>query len=104
MAPPFFTSALDGGEWSTSRLDRYTPGETDTGTHLIGVWVDPRAGLNAMNYKKSLALQAIEPRLLGPPVRSVVAIPTEVFNSRKNRNNSFRIHIYTYNLRGHAVA
>jgi hypothetical protein len=25
-APPFFTSALDGGEWSASRPDRFTPG------------------------------------------------------------------------------
>jgi hypothetical protein len=27
MAPPFLTSALDGGEWSVSRLGHFTPGE-----------------------------------------------------------------------------
>jgi hypothetical protein len=27
-APPFFTSALDGGEWSVSRPGRFTSGET----------------------------------------------------------------------------
>jgi hypothetical protein len=30
----FFTSVLDGGEWSTSR-----PGERTYGTHWIGGWV-----------------------------------------------------------------
>jgi hypothetical protein len=27
IAPPFLTSALDGGEWSASRADRFTPGK-----------------------------------------------------------------------------
>jgi len=35
----FFISALDGGEWSTSRPGRLTSGERDLGTHCIGVWV-----------------------------------------------------------------
>jgi hypothetical protein len=29
----FLTSALDGGEWSASRLCRFTSGEKTTGTH-----------------------------------------------------------------------
>jgi hypothetical protein len=37
----FLTSALVGGEWSASWPGRVTPG-----THWIGSWVDPRAGLN----------------------------------------------------------
>jgi hypothetical protein len=40
------TSALVGGEWSTSRPGRFTPGERAPGTHLIGDWVDLRAGLD----------------------------------------------------------
>jgi hypothetical protein len=39
----FLNSILIGGEWSTSRLCRLTPG-----THFIGGWVDPRAGLDDM--------------------------------------------------------
>jgi hypothetical protein len=35
IAPPFLTSALDGGEWLASSPCRFTPG-----THWIG---DPRA-------------------------------------------------------------
>jgi hypothetical protein len=41
------TSALDGGEWSVSRLGRFTPG-----THWIGGWVGPRAGLDAVAKRK----------------------------------------------------
>jgi hypothetical protein len=36
IAPPFLTSALDGGEWSTSRHGRFTSGETDPGTQRRG--------------------------------------------------------------------
>jgi hypothetical protein len=42
----FLTSALAGGEWSASRSGRFTPGERAPDTHRIGVWVDPRAGLD----------------------------------------------------------
>jgi hypothetical protein len=44
----FLISALAGGEWSTSRPSRFTPGERTPGTHLIGGWVDPGAGLDDM--------------------------------------------------------
>jgi hypothetical protein len=37
----FLTLALVGGEWSGSLPGRFTPG-----THWIGGWVDPRAGLD----------------------------------------------------------
>jgi hypothetical protein len=38
----FFTSVLDGGEWSASRHGRFTPRERAPGTHWIGSWVGPR--------------------------------------------------------------
>jgi hypothetical protein len=44
----FLTSALVGGERSASRPDRFTPGERPPGTHWIGGWVNPRAGLDNM--------------------------------------------------------
>jgi hypothetical protein len=50
----FLTSALVGGEWSTSRLGRYTPGERAPGTLWIGGWVDLRAGLNDLEKTKFL--------------------------------------------------
>jgi hypothetical protein len=48
MTPPFFTPALHGGEWSTSRPGRFTPGERVPGTHWIGGLVGPRAGLDVV--------------------------------------------------------
>jgi hypothetical protein len=45
----FLTSALAGGEWSASRPGRFTPREKAPGTHWIGDWVDPRAGLDDMD-------------------------------------------------------
>jgi hypothetical protein len=34
------TSAIVGGEWSTSRPGRFTPGERAPGAHWIGGWMD----------------------------------------------------------------
>jgi hypothetical protein len=42
------TLVLVGGERSTSRLRCLTPGERAPGTHWIGGWVGPRAGLDDM--------------------------------------------------------
>jgi hypothetical protein len=36
IAPPFLTSALDGGERSTSSPGHFTPRERAAGTHWIG--------------------------------------------------------------------
>jgi hypothetical protein len=44
----FLTSALVGGEWSTSRYGRFIPKEIALDTHWIGGWVDLRAGLDHM--------------------------------------------------------
>jgi hypothetical protein len=46
------TSELDGGEWSDSRLGRFTPTERVPGTHWIGGWVGPRAVLDAVVKRK----------------------------------------------------
>jgi len=50
---PFLTSGLEGGEWSTSRPGRFTPGEKSPGTHRIGGWVGTRAGLDAVAKRKN---------------------------------------------------
>jgi hypothetical protein len=52
MGPPFLTWALDGGEWLASRLSHFIPRVRTPGTHLIGGWVEPRAGLDAMVKRK----------------------------------------------------
>jgi hypothetical protein len=47
----FLTSALAGGQWSASLPGRITPG-----THWIGGWVDPRAGLDDVEKRKFFTL------------------------------------------------
>jgi len=42
------TSALDGGEWSASRPDRFTSRERDPDAHWLGGWMGPRAGMEAV--------------------------------------------------------
>jgi hypothetical protein len=51
----FLISALDGGEWSVSRLRRFTPTERTPGALWIGVWVGPRASLDAVVRRKILS-------------------------------------------------
>jgi hypothetical protein len=65
----YFTSALDGGEWSASRPGRFNHGETAPGTNWIGVSVDPRAGLDDVEKKKFLALPGLELWPLGRAAR-----------------------------------
>jgi hypothetical protein len=68
--PHVLSSALAGGEWSTSRPGRFTPGERAPGTHWIGGCVDPRAGLNDLEKRKFLTLPGLELRPLGRPAYS----------------------------------
>jgi hypothetical protein len=65
----FLTSALIGGEWSTSRPGRFTPGEIAPRTHWIGGWVDLRAGLDDVK-RKFLTLSGLELRPLSRSARS----------------------------------
>jgi hypothetical protein len=46
------TSALEGGEWSASRLGRFTPREKTPGIHWIGGWVGPSSVLDAVVKRK----------------------------------------------------
>jgi hypothetical protein len=59
-----------GGEWSASRPSRFTPGERAPGTHWIGGWVDPRAGLEDVEERKFLIQPGLELQLLGCPSSS----------------------------------
>jgi hypothetical protein len=56
----FLTSALVGGEWSTSRRGRFIPGEKAPGTHWIGGWVDLTFGLDDLEKRKFLTLPGLE--------------------------------------------
>jgi hypothetical protein len=47
----FLTLAKYGGEWSASCPSRFTPRERAPGTHWLGYWVGPRAGLDVVMRK-----------------------------------------------------
>jgi hypothetical protein len=66
----FLTLALVGGKWSASCPGRFTSVERAYGTHWIGGWMDPRAGLDDMEKRKFLTLPGLELRLLSRPARS----------------------------------
>jgi hypothetical protein len=65
----FLTSAIVG-EWSALHTGRFTPRERAPGTHWMGVWVDPRAGLEDVEKRKFFLLPGLEIRPLGRPARS----------------------------------
>jgi hypothetical protein len=65
----FLTSALVGGECSASRPGRFSPGEIAPGTHWIGGWVGPRAGLDDVQKRKFLTLPGLELPPLDRPAR-----------------------------------
>jgi hypothetical protein len=52
------------------RPGRFTLGEKAPGTHWIGGWVDPRAGLDDVEMRKLLTLPGLEIRPLGRPACS----------------------------------
>jgi hypothetical protein len=56
----FLTSALVRGQWSASRPGRFNPRERGPGTHWIGGWVGPRAGLDDVEKSKFLTLPGLE--------------------------------------------
>jgi hypothetical protein len=49
---------------------RFTLGEIARGTHWIGGWVDPRAGLDDFEKRKLFTLPGLELQPLGRPARS----------------------------------
>jgi hypothetical protein len=83
------TSALDGGECSSSSPGLFTPGEGASGTDWIGGWVGPRAGLDAVEWRKIFSLQRIE---LWQSRLWPIVIPTEITRlltaKRKENYNS----------------
>jgi hypothetical protein len=66
IAPPLLTSALDKGVWPASLPGYFIPAGRALGTHWIGGWVIPRAGIDSVEKRKTLPLSGIEPRPSSP--------------------------------------
>jgi len=72
----YLTSALDGGEWSSSHPGLFTPRARAPGTHWTRGWVGPRAGLDAVATRiPIITLPGTGPNR---PSRSQVSILTEL--------------------------
>jgi hypothetical protein len=84
MTLPFLTSALGGCKRLASPPALFTP-EIVTGTHCIGGWVVPRAGLDAVEES---FCPARDPTPAAQPV--TVAVPTELcrLNSSEGSGNA----------------
>jgi hypothetical protein len=61
---------LAGREWSVSRPGSFTPVERAPGTHWIGGWVGPRAGVDDVEKRRFLSLPGLELQPLCRPARS----------------------------------
>jgi hypothetical protein len=80
ITPPLLTTALNGGEWSTSSSNRFTPGGKSSRNPLdmrLG-GSQSRSGLYREYEKNHLPLPRIEPQLSRHSARSLVPIPTEL--------------------------
>jgi hypothetical protein len=75
IAPPFLTSALDGGKWRASCPWVFTPGERALCNQCIGGLVDPRAGLDVIEKRKiSFLCPELNPESSATPVRNLLTI------------------------------
>jgi hypothetical protein len=61
-----------------SRPCWFTPGETPTGTHWMGVWVGYRVGMDVIVKRDLLPLPGIDLRFVSHPSQRLVAIPIEL--------------------------
>jgi hypothetical protein len=64
IAPPFLTSALDGGEWSHLCCCYVFPGEGAYSTHWVGGWMSSRAGMDAVEKRKIFRYSLFIPEIL----------------------------------------
>jgi hypothetical protein len=75
----FLTSTLIGGEWSGSRLGRFTPDKASAVLGQIGDVSDPRTGLDDVESRKVLTRIPTP----GPSSPWPVAIPTALFRHQQ---------------------
>jgi hypothetical protein len=79
---PHFIDIGTSWRWLVSFTPRpLHPRERATGTHCIGGWVDPRAGLDDMEQRKFLTLPGLELRPLGRPARCHKKRPYQYWTS-----------------------
>jgi hypothetical protein len=81
------------GEWRYSSipdLGRFTPGERAPGTHWIGGWVGPRAGLDAMEKREAVAPARNRTRTVQPVSRRYTDWAIPPYDEEYLSNNHIR--------------
>jgi hypothetical protein len=91
IAPSFLISGLDGGEWSTSRLGRFTPRERAPSTHWIRGWVGPIVGLDAVEKRKTLPRQKPNIGRLGRSSPSLYRLSYPHYKSNRDPMIFFKV-------------
>jgi hypothetical protein len=85
--------------WSPSRPGRFTPGERAPGTHWIGGWVGPRAGLDDAEIRKVLPLRGLKLRSLCRPARSQSLYPLRCLTGTNGKRNGFLSRLHPFFIR-----
>jgi hypothetical protein len=88
LAPNILNFSIEKGECSALPLGRSFSRATP-GTYWIRIWWVPEPAGQFEEEYNMLPLPGIEPRLVGVPARSLVAIPSEAFSSCPNTNRQF---------------
>jgi hypothetical protein len=95
ITPPFFTSALDVGEWPAWRSSRFNPGEIAPGNHWIGGCVGTGVGLEVVEKKKVWPCRKSN---TGRPARRytdwAIPTPTYLIVLSKNKDNSLMVGLH----------
>jgi hypothetical protein len=84
------TSALDGSERSDSRSGRFNTGIRASCMHWIGIWVNPKAGLDAVARRKIPLLAVLGIQLLSSSPSLVTVLMSYCGSSpgMKERSNT----------------
>jgi hypothetical protein len=69
ITPPFLTSALEVGEFSTSRQDCFTTRERALATYWVGGWVGFVASLDSVEKMKISSARIRTPAVVTPTER-----------------------------------
>jgi hypothetical protein len=92
IAPPFLTSASDGGGWSASHSSRITPGEErSVPTGQEAEWASG-GSLDVVEKEKILPLPEFKPRYSSP---QLVAVRTELSRLLPNKVTNVKYIILT---------
>jgi hypothetical protein len=82
-------------EVSGQLLGLFISGETASGTHWIGGWVGPRAGMDDVERRRILSLSGLELRPLDPEARGQSVCRLRYHGYRLRTGGNINVKLYT---------